>query len=100
MLLIALFSLFVVFGAVDLTPQRQRQSPIDQTKDLLYTSVVISIYLYLFQRIRFRDNLAVNFVFFLFVDARWRHVIFVSLFVLTVEYKCQNHVRIFFKFKN
>lgn len=45
MLLIALFSLFVVFGAVDLTPQRLRHSPIDESKDLLYTSVVISIYL-------------------------------------------------------
>lgn len=49
MLLIALFSLFVVFGAVDLTPQRLRQSPIDQSKDLLYTSVVnLLFYFYFF----------------------------------------------------
>lgn len=40
MLLLGCFCLFVAFGAVDLAPQRQRQSPIDPSKDLIYSVVV------------------------------------------------------------
>lgn len=61
MLLIALFSLFVVFGAVDLTPQRARQSPIDQSKELLLTSVVI--FLFNFHLFSNKIVLSVLFVF-------------------------------------
>lgn len=40
MLLLGCFCLFVAFGAVDLIPQRQRQSPPDQTKEILLVNVV------------------------------------------------------------
>lgn len=39
MLLVGCFFLFVAFGAVDLSPPRQRQQP-DQTKDILLVDVV------------------------------------------------------------
>lgn len=42
MFLIVVFCIFVVFATVDLTPQRSRQSPLDPTKELLYTAVVNS----------------------------------------------------------
>lgn len=42
MLLLGCFCLFVAFGAVDLTPQRQRQSQVDQTKEILLVNVVRS----------------------------------------------------------
>lgn len=40
MLLLGCFCLFVAFGAVDLTPQRQRQTPPDQSKEILLVNVV------------------------------------------------------------
>lgn len=43
MLLLGCFCLFVAFGVVDLTPQRQRQSQTDQTKEILLVDVVRSV---------------------------------------------------------
>lgn len=40
MLLFGCFCLFVAFGAVDLVPQRQRQSQTDPSKEILLVDVV------------------------------------------------------------
>lgn len=77
MLLLGCFCLFVAFGAVDLIPQRQRQSPPDQTKEILLVNVVrltvffVCLFCLLFHSIKnsCRAHFSQVFVALLFVES-------------------------------